>query len=139
MSFTHLTALIIGLYLMTFNASASEKVYRWIDSKGVAHYSHLKPSDKSIKYEEIKVRSRDSYQSAKDVAKKAEEQGSPLSKFDEVARKNCDIAKQNVKVLTAFKNITQQDDKGETVKLSDEQRKEQLALANKQVDLFCKK
>ncbi len=139
MSLKHYSMLVFGLYLLAFNLNAAEKIYRWTNSNGVVNYSHVKPTDSNVKFEEITMRNSDSFQAADKLGKQTKGKGNALSEFDKIAQENCEIAKQNVKVLSAFKNITQQDKDGNTVKLSADDRNEQLALANKQVAVFCKK
>lgn len=139
MSYKRIAVLGIGLYLLTFNSIAGEKIYRWVDKNGVTHFSQIKPTDSKAKnVEEVIVRTSRGYKSPEDLELQANKNGKSVESFDAIAKKNCAVAQQNAKVLSAFKNITQEDKDGNPVKLSEEERKEQLELANKQIALFCK-
>jgi len=123
------------LWLLAFTVAAGDKIYRWVDDRGVTHFSHVKPTDSNItNVEELVLHNSNSYKPAKTIVKPQ----SPSTEFDKVAKRNCAIAQKNLKILSAFKNITQQDENGEVTKLSASDRQEQLTLASKQIELFCK-
>jgi len=138
MSLTHFVASALALYFFTFNVVAGDTIYRWIDKKGVTHFSHVKPSDSSIsEVEEIVLRNSDTYKPPQELQQNNAASG--ITPYQKVAQENCDMAQQNFKILSAFKNITQQDKDGNVTQLSAADRNEQLSLANKQIELFCKK
>jgi len=138
------TALFLAFNVAASDAvnqlSSSKIMYRWVDADGLTHFSQLKPTDSSIgNIEEIALPNSKSYKQNKELQQEKLARGDLLTQFADVAKENCQIATQNLKILTAFKNITQENAQGEAVKLSHNDRDEQLALTNKQIELFCTK
>jgi|GEM_PF-2484016 len=137
------------LLFLAFNVAASDALnqlssskimYRWVDVNGVTHFSQLKPTDSSIgNIEEIPLPNSKSYKQSKKLQQEKLARGDLLTQFADVAKENCLIAKQNFKILTAFKNITQENAQGDTKKLSKSDRDDQITLTNKQIELFCTK
>jgi len=120
--------------------SSSKIMYRWVDGNGLTHFSQMKPTDSTIEnIEEIPLPNSKSYKQNKQLQQEKLAQGDLLTQFADVALENCLIATQNLKILAAFKNITQENNQGEAVQLSTNEREEQLALTNKQIELFCTK
>ena len=50
----------------------------------------------------------------------------------------CVAAKQNIETLNTFKVIQYTNDQGEVKILSDAQKKDQVALTQKQIEIYCK-
>ncbi|MGB0833638.1 MAG: DUF4124 domain-containing protein [Psychrobium sp.] len=121
-----------------FTAQAKD-IYRWTDSNGVTHYSYKAPNNVPAN----KVKKIDMARQGQYVQDSKSKTDKNLSKqeqeLDRIAKKNCDIATKNIQVLTTFNNIQQKDADGNLRTLTKEDKAQQLSLARKQAEMFCKK
>ena len=115
----------------------AEDIYRWTDNEGITHYSYERPDN----IPESKIITMDiekqtqfvkSGLSIDELTKSAQE-----IELDRIIKKNCKIAKNNIKVLTSVDNVKQMNNKGELEDISYNDRNKQLSLARKQAALFC--
>ncbi|HEY5700988.1 MAG TPA: DUF4124 domain-containing protein [Gammaproteobacteria bacterium] len=130
---------------------AEAKLYKWVDENGNVTYSERKPPDQ--KATEIKVRTApvtpeqareqieglkdktDTTKQDRDYAKtaKAEDQAAA-----EQLKKNCEIARQNRRVLENTSRIQDKDKEGNTYFLNEGQIAAKLEQSKKQIELYCK-
>lgn len=129
------TTLLLGC---AFTAQAKD-IYRWTDNNGVTHYSYKAPSNvPANKVKKIDMAKQGQYvqdsksKTDKNLSKQEQE-------LDRIAKKNCDIATKNIQILTTFNNIQQKDADGNLKTLTKEDKAQQLSLAKKQAEMFCKK
>jgi hypothetical protein len=54
-----------------------------------------------------------------------------------MAEKNCKAARLNIKTLNSFNKITILDTDGKNRTLTDKEKKAQVTLSNKHIDLYC--
>lgn len=127
-----------GLAMITASVSAQD-IYRWIDKDGIVKYSDKIPAH--IKMEDVtkvKTTPDSSFKSVKQIAK---EQGKTPSQqqqeLEQISKGNCDVAIQNLKLLTAFKDVRLQDENGVEVVLTEEEKAEQVSLVKKQMAIYC--
>ncbi len=134
-------SIFIGLLIvMSAPTLAAEiTVYRWVDEKNVVHFSQHQPSHDNYTeltmVEALKA-------SAKKVAADPVEEPKQIavaqsSTVKERFKQKCEEAQANVKTLKAFDNIQTTDADGTTRMLSKEEKKQQLTLSNKQVEVYC--
>lgn len=119
------------------NALAQDAtIYRWVDSNNIVHFSHEHPTDKDYAQVDVKV-------SYKPIPKTAEEKA--VEEQDEETAKNaaqaiadnCKLAKENLKTLNENEQIMLKDLEGNARLLSNEEKKIQIELSEKQVEVYC--
>lgn len=131
--------------------SSLARLYKWVDDNGNVTYSERKPPGKQA--EEIKVRrapvspeqaqeqvesmkdKTDTQQKDRDFARTA---ASENEKEVEIFKKNCEIARQNRRVLENSSRIQGKDSSGNTYFLDSKEIQAKLEQANKQIELYCK-
>lgn len=158
-----LKTLIVLLVVIVSNQAMAEKIYKWVDENGQIHYASKKPAGQEV--EAIKLKK--SYQKAPkkesdvktEVTDKKQDQtaGSQmteeeinaeaeakalakaaLAKADKVNRKlECDMAKKNLTGLNASIRVMRTNDKGETVRMTDDERVEAMQSAQKSIKQNC--
>ena len=129
----------LSLFLTTAVQAA---MYKWTDEKGNVHYSQHPPRDKQ--YEKIKKQkappppsgSTPAYQTpslSQDPGdrKVAEE----VAKNKEIRKKNCEAAKNNLKVYSVHRRVKSQDGLIRVVPRPDREKK--IAEAKEQIKEFC--
>lgn len=140
-----------ALLVMTPVESSLARLYKWVDENGNVTYSERKPPGQQA--EEIKVRrapvspsqaeeqletmkdKTDTQQKDRDFARTA---GSENQKEVEVFKKNCEIARQNRRVLENSSRIQGKDSAGNNYFLDSKEIQAKLEQTNKQIELYCK-
>ncbi|GAA0196999.1 hypothetical protein GCM10009123_00030 [Kangiella japonica] len=146
---TILLTSIIALAL-SFSASASKPIYKWKDGQGNIKYTQSKPP-RGTEFEIIYQRASDNSQSERVnnqnssqadlqddiIAKQSEEIEKAKKANEEIANKNCTIAKNNLETLeTSHRVFTVVD--GKRRLLTDKERTDKLATAKSNVSKYCK-
>jgi hypothetical protein len=150
----------IGLLLLACAAASlplQAQVYKWVDEKGVTHYSESPPDDKKDKVKKVDTTAPTGFgvsnakgpKSVQDmetdfkqrrVARQEEEQ--KQAKAAEQARKEstkkCNQAKQTLIEMAHNGGVYEFNDKNEKVYLTDEQRQALAATAQADVERYCK-
>lgn len=126
---------ILGLLFMT-TVTEADKLYKWKDKDGTIKYSQQPPPEGE--YQVIKKSNKSSL--GKEVAAPVipdedEEQATPEELFLKSKKQNCDAAKLNHSILTGSQKVRSTDGK----LLSDDERNKQIALAKKQISIYCDK
>lgn len=143
-------ALLLTLALAPFSGSQA-KLYKWVDKDGNVTYSQQKPPD--VKAETLKLRgvqnisSEQAKERLNSITDKAQAERkdrefkatttAESQQRDERMKKNCETARQNLRVLKAGVRIKSTDPKAGGGYLSDEQKAAQLAQANKNIEDNC--
>jgi len=153
---TFIFVLFISLLFTGSKVLAKEiAIYRWIDKNNVVHFSQNQPSSENYSqlsvFSEYKATSREdrlvlaqqalaNEKNKQDLAtiKKAE----ALKKEQELKnietyKKNCKAAKLNIKMLNSFDKVLYTDPNGTSRVLGDKEKKEQLSLSKKHIDIYC--
>lgn len=127
-------------------------IYRWIDENNVVHFSQHQP--KSSNYSQLttfasykaKQKSANTQATNKQfpsvddqLAKHEKEQAEIVEKNRVITEKNCKAAQLNIKTLNSFSNISILDTDGKKRVLTNKEKKAQMELSNKHVDLYCDK
>lgn len=132
-----LISLSITILLVVFNVTAKD-IYRWTDDKGVIHYSYKAPDNIAAdKIKKMDMNKQGRYVNSS-IDKSKTNQSQQELELERIAKKNCDIAKKNIQILTSFDNIQQKDSNGKLQTLTNEDKSQQLSLAKKQAAMFCK-
>lgn len=142
--------LALLLALAPFSAPQA-KLYKWVDKDGNVTYSQQKPSD--VKAETVKLRgvqnisSEQAKERLDSLTDKAETQRkdrefqatttAESQQRDERMKKNCETARQNLRVLKAGVRIKSTDPKAGGGFLTEEQKAAQLAQAKKNIEDNC--
>jgi hypothetical protein len=111
-------------------------VYKWTDSKGIAHFSYIMPKDTEYTTFEMK---KPPPKKIDAVTQDTQEDLSLSDKLTEQAKTNCKNAQDNLKVLSEYAKVKFADDSGKERILSDEDKAEYKKQAEKRIALFCTK
>ena len=124
-------------------------IYRWVDENNVVHFSQHQPQGEN--YSQLTTVS--SYQAREKELEKnptipsvdeqlsqyEQEKAEVLAKNKEIADKNCKAAQLNEKTLNSFEVVMISDPDGKSRALSDKEKKAQLALSKKHINMYCEK
>jgi hypothetical protein len=148
------TLIVIGLAVMfSTNVMAKEiAIYRWVDENNVVHFSQHQPQNSNYsqlttfasyqakqKSANTQPESTQSPSVDEQLAKHEKEQAEIAEKNRVITEKNCKAAKLNIKMLNSFSKVTILGTDGENRVLSNKEKKAQMELSNKHVDLYCNK
>jgi len=130
---------LLALVLLPLCASA-EGLYKWVDEKGVTHYSESPPPDssKAKKATKVEIRSQGPAQApAKGSAKAPAPQ--PTAQSQEKARKDmlCRQALQQVTTLQSERPVYNLNSRGERTIVQDPGRAQRIADAQEQMRRNC--
>ena len=140
--------LILGLLVPTASSAA---MYKWVDENGNVYYSDKKPpevtSAQEIKKQSSGVTDEEAQENLESLTGKAADQqndrevkasiAEEQATRDETIKKNCEIAKQNLTLLTSTARVTLKDENGEDYFLPDEEKESKTRDARAQVDRYC--
>jgi hypothetical protein len=142
-------ALCSAVVFSTVATAADIAIYRWLDENNVVHFSQHEPQDKN--YSQLTT-----FASYK-AKQQSEADDAPLLSVDEqlsqyekkkvevaeknkvIAEKNCKAAQLNIKMLNSLSKVTILAPDGKNRVLTAKEKKAQLQLSKKHVDLYCKK
>lgn len=134
--------LVFSTLLTSINSLAAEKltVYRWIDKNNVVHFSQHQPEHEN--FTEMSMTNNTKAPALTDNSDKkdstaANKIGLSEKFIDEVSSDKCKAAKQNLITLQDFDKIQYKNEKGDIKVLSDIEKKQQLAMNTKQVEVYC--
>ncbi len=140
-----------ALLVMAPVESSVARLYKWVDEYGNVTYSERKPPGQQA--EEIKVRAApvspsqaeeqlDSMKDKTDTQLKdrrfARTAASEEEKEVEIFKKNCEIARQNRRVLENSSRIQGKDGQGNNYFLDSKEIQAKLQQSMKQIELYCK-
>ena len=145
-----LTSITTLVLIMSVNTQA--KIYKWTDANGQTHYTAYPPKQKGTKATDIedkikaqsgkyrpsaKTKKVASYNSSDNDNSQNDDSGEELSGPDKQLSKYCKGQRNNIKQLKKnFRNVWVGVD-GKKTSLTQEQRKEKVALLQKQIDSNC--
>ncbi len=140
-----------ALLVMAPVESSSARLYKWVDEYGNVTYSERKPPGQQA--EEIRVRTapaspsqaneqldsmRDKTENQRKDREFASTAASENQKEVEVFKKNCEIARQNRRVLENSSRIQSKDGEGNNYFLDSKEIQAKLQQTMKQIQLYCK-
>ncbi|WP_448569081.1 DUF4124 domain-containing protein [Thalassotalea ganghwensis] len=124
-----------GLALAAFSftvCATNVTVYRWVDENNVVHFSQQQPSHDN--YTELTM-SAAHQKKLVDQTNQVEEE--PTALDIEGSNDQCEEAKANVQTLKTYDKIQYQDSNGDVKLLTAVQKQQQLAISEKQVEVYC--
>jgi len=145
-----IVANVLLLLTLTVNNPVHAKLYKWVDDQGNVTYSQQKPPDRQAETIELKgIESPDP--DAREKLEVSKEQAESDRKNREFAKndedisetrhqrhkKNCEIARQNVRILKSSSRIQDKDEKGQPVYLDAAGISAKLAQAQRQIKDYC--
>ena len=125
-------------------------MYKWVDEEGNVSYSDKPPP--GIKSEEIKKRNygvtdEEAQKQLDSLTEKANalqqerdiktEVSAQQEKRSETIKKNCDISRSNLELLTSQSRVTLKDAQGNNYFLSDQEKQSKTLDAQANVDRYC--
>ena len=130
--------------------AAALELYKWVDEDGSVTYSQQQPPGQQAETVEVRV-SGPSDEAAKSELENLTERASEASRDRQFAataaaelqereeriRKNCEIARENKRVLESAPRVQATDDAGNPYFIDDASRQERLAQAQQQIEDFC--
>ena len=149
-------ALIILGVLASGSSHAGQSFYKWVDDKGVTHYTQTPPKNHKAPVEKIRTdgtsvdaneaeraaqrlnQSRSQFQ--KDAEQRQVSKGLEAEAKEEALKKEeyCKTAKNNLKVLQENSRVREKDSStGEYRVLGEEERQAKIAKSKKNVSAFC--
>jgi hypothetical protein len=143
---------LITLAIISLNAHAA--LHKWVDADGVVHYSDTVPPDVSTQtvrdvagkgktdtppsYTPKSYVERDAeLKKAKQEKEEAEKKKAQQDEAAETKKRNCEAARQNVRLLEEGTRIVTYDANGERSYLDDNARAQRLEEARKAVSANC--
>ncbi len=125
-------------------------IYRWVDENNVVHFSQHQPQNNNFSqlttFASYKAKQKSESGDSENkkplsvdeqISKHEKEQAEILEKNKVMAEKNCKAARLNIKTLNSFNKITILDTDGKNRILTDKEKKAQVTLSNKHIDLYC--
>ena len=131
---TAIPCLLAVCALLPFSGnSVAEIFYKWTDETGTIHYGERPSPD----YESTPIKASSSF------AKEDSNEIDPNETKEEAAKREeaeqyCDIAKENLSVLSSDDTIQQRDEYGNLHELSEEQLAGERQRAQAAVEQYCK-
>jgi len=137
--------LSFSILLMATSVLASDgTIYKWVDDKGIVHFSNSHPANKNATEVDIQVAYSASVDDVKETASSTKTEDAADQESSELAEKNakmfadnCRSAQANKKILTGFKKILIQDENGNDKLLTGDDVTAQLELTDKHIDIYC--
>ena len=142
-------ALLLAAVLCA-GAAHAQSMYKWVDEKGVTHFSDTPPPDGAKNATKIEVkttqpdrpmvdnwRQRD-IESRQLRAKQGVEEEKARQEEEAQRPKRCSNAKSRYDQLTSPKNLYRLDNKGERVFMEEKERAAELASAKEDMARYCR-
>jgi hypothetical protein len=150
------TILLVVIVLFS-SQLAAEKVYKWVDENGQIHYSSQKPVNHKAETMKLKkapkvvpkpttddenkaaagIETADAAETEAEAAAK-EAARAQLAAADIINnKKQCDLARKNYQALNATVRVSRTNDKGEVVRMTDDERVNSLLIAQQAISQYC--
>jgi len=125
---------------LTTQVSAGKYMYKWKSADGEIHYTEQPPQ--GVEFERIRVAGDKHHGNDAATPVQQQDESKPLQtpeddKYDSWKQDNCRIAKQNLDVLSNAERIGQDDGKGGTRLMTDEERQASIQKMTEQRDKYC--
>jgi hypothetical protein len=153
-------ALFAGFAL---SAQAEDQFFKWVDERGITHYSQSPPDDSKIKAELVNVRTRipmdseaaisklekqrsdnakaksDDKEDSKEGVRKTGDKA-VVASSDNKYKEKCEKLRQDLQTMSdKAGRIKVQNDKGEVHTMTEEERLQRIDETQKQIKGFCEK
>ncbi|GHG02364.1 DUF4124 domain-containing protein [Thalassotalea marina] len=138
-------ASLLTIYFVTSAVAQNVTVYRWVDKNNVVHFSQHQPNHNDYTELSLSVFNKTNTKLPKDDKSPAASgnskgtQGNVNTNSTKVdaTKSKCDEAKANVATLKNHDNIQYTDENGQVQVLTELEKKQQLAINEKQVEVYC--
>jgi len=139
-----------ALLLGASQCASAAKLYKWVDENGNVSYSQQKPV--GVQSENIEVRtggpsSEESQAALESLTTRANEgvkdrefaatASEEIKNRDERLKKNCEVARENKRILETAPRVQDKDADGNPYFVDDASRAARIATAEEQVKQFC--
>lgn len=124
--------------LLAYNQAMAEKMYKWIDEKGVTHYSQHPAAN--VKNEVIKPKTGHSDPVTYAIPTSTAVLNTNSSAAAKAAQKDperCANARKNLETLRTFARIKVKGENGEYRYLTPDEQKQKMGEANKAIEESC--
>ncbi|MDD5330404.1 MAG: DUF4124 domain-containing protein [Sulfuricella sp.] len=139
-------------------ATMGATIYKWVDEKGVTHYSEAKPPKEKVQeiqvqptppagtesgkpaaksWQEQELEFLKRHTERQEAAKRQEEKGEAAKREALVRKQRCILARQNLHTLQMERAVYSINEKGERVFLDDEARAAESQRMKKEIESFC--
>lgn len=142
--------LIASLFLLLPLQPPLAAMYKWVDEEGNISYSDQPPPDADSQEIEKKSygisdeESQDQLETLDEKANAAKQErdikaevAGQQTQRNETIKKNCEIARSNLELLTSQSRVTLKDDDGNDYFLTDEDKQSKTLDARANVDRYC--
>ncbi|MFT5453113.1 MAG: hypothetical protein ACI9N9_002614 [Enterobacterales bacterium] len=130
----------LSVCVSVFSADTISKItYKWTDVSGIIQYTERPPKNRG--YEKITITASGGEEViavTKEESVTKTETNSRLDDYAKANRRNCEIAKQNLEVLTKLARIKVTDEKGENRILTVEEKAARENETRKEIEIYCK-
>ena len=120
------------MFFSSCTIAQASTIYRWVDKNNVVHFSQHPPEN--YQYNELSIKATPKNEKAEVVVETITDTDSTPST---ASAQRCQVAKDNLKIITEYKQVQYVNEQGVTKILTDEQKNEQLAKNQKEVELYC--
>lgn len=144
----HMQKTVFGLVtVLLFSGTSAQTVtvYRWVDKNNVVHFSQHQPEHNN--YTELSLSAltkvgNDTAKKESVVTNQTANQPVPANSVADSTQTNaskskCEQAKENVATLKGYEQIQYTDENGELKVLTELEKTQQLAINEKQVEVYC--
>jgi len=143
---TLLIALALGCLALEAGAAG---IYKWKDAQGKTHYGERPPPEANAEAVRVPktpassgdpapLEEPDGDQAAPDADDQGEAQTPSAGEGTKTVRtKNCEIAKENLRILETYEQVMEKDTQGDPIRLGDEERQTRLETARKHIEEYC--
>jgi hypothetical protein len=146
---------LLALAVLLSGGAAAQSLYKWVDEDGNVVYSQSRPSTAASSVEELEVRrlvpeapeavsiDGEAAQPTGAAATPAQSgqaarDGADDGDHEDLVKRNCETARQNLRVLRDSPVVSVQSDDGSVVNLDAPQREAQMQKTNRMIEIYCK-
>ncbi|WP_448549097.1 DUF4124 domain-containing protein [Thalassotalea fusca] len=131
-----LSWLVLSVFVSSTAVMADNvTVYRWVDKNNVVHFSQHQPDHNNFTEISVSTKTPRSVLNSTNDVEESTEDTQPLQIAG--SSEKCEEAKANVRVLKSYDKIEYTDENGDKQLLSATEKQQQLAINEKQVEVYC--
>jgi hypothetical protein len=145
----NLRFLLCAALALAVSPAFSQSMYKWVDEKGVTHFSQDPPPDGNKNAQKIEVKTtqpdrppadnwREREMQSKQLrAKKGVEEESARQREEAQRGQACRAAQRKADTMKNYARVFRLDEKGERVYYDEKQREAELAEAQREMAKYC--
>lgn len=145
--------MLLFLSVLFAGTSSAQEYYKWMDDRGVTHYGSQPPAEYIDSATKIRVDSSTPSGKAaaqskidkreKQLTEKAPSESTTVAQQiekeqQEANKKNCEIYRKNITLISQNHRIREKNAEGEVVMLSEEEKQSRLKTAKDFIAEYCK-